>query len=255
MDPAVIDQFFKIWTTYFPEAELPIICYYTDDEKSLAAAQKPAAKHCLIEQLQAVRAGQVIAFSEKTIHCGGGKRYLGFAPGLRPNFEFFLSCGIPGKMEGERYKKSPDIVRELLARDPGFSAPAHNILFKRWDLLTAQDAPEVVIFFATADVLSGLFTLSGYEEAADDSVIAPFSAGCGSIIKFPYLERQSGRHRSVLGLFDVSARPHVSADRLTMAVPWPRFAQMIANADESFLTTTSWQHVRSRIKRGARTTS
>lgn len=113
----------------------------------------------------------------------------------------------------------------------------------------------MVIFFAAGDVLSGLFTLSGYEKAADDSVIAPFSAGCGSIIKFPYLERQSGRHRSVLGLFDVSARPHVPADRLTMAVPWPRLAQMNADADESFLTTTSWQHVRSRIKRGARTTS
>lgn len=28
-----------------------------------------------------------------------------------PNFEYFLSCGIPGKLEGERYKKTPELVR------------------------------------------------------------------------------------------------------------------------------------------------
>jgi len=250
MDPARIDQFDKMWTNYFPGAELPIVCYYTDDENSLAAAEKPAAEHCLISQLQSVRSGQIVAFKKDNIHCGGGRRYLGFAPGLRPNFEFFLSCGIPGKMEGERYKKSPEVVRELLARDPGFTAPAQHLLFKRWDHLHDHDEPEIVIFFAKPDVLSGLFTLSGYDESADDFVIAPFSAGCGSIVKYPYLERQSGRHRSVLGLFDVSARPFVPADRLTMAVPWPRFAQMIANADESFLTTKSWDRVRSRLESG-----
>jgi hypothetical protein len=29
---------------------------------------------------------------------------IGFTQELRPNFEFFLTCGIPGEMEGERYK-------------------------------------------------------------------------------------------------------------------------------------------------------
>jgi len=33
-----------------------------------------------------------------------------------PHFEYFLSCGIPGKLEGERYKKSPELVKEFRAR-------------------------------------------------------------------------------------------------------------------------------------------
>ena len=54
---------------------------------------------------------------------------------LRPEFEYFLSYGIPGKMEGERYKKSPELVREALKMLPSFAAPGRFIVFKRWDRL------------------------------------------------------------------------------------------------------------------------
>jgi hypothetical protein len=33
-------------------------------------------------------------------------------------------------------------------------------VFKRWDTLDEADSPEVVIFFAPPDVISGLFTLA-----------------------------------------------------------------------------------------------
>ena len=39
------------------------------------------------------------------IDMGENFPYLGFSEKVRPNFEFFLSCGIQGKFEGERYKK------------------------------------------------------------------------------------------------------------------------------------------------------
>jgi hypothetical protein len=53
------------------------------------------------------------------------------------------------------------------------------------------DDPEVVIFFAQPDVLSGLFTLANYDEADPNGVFAPFAAGCGSIVHYPYLEKDS----------------------------------------------------------------
>ncbi len=40
-----------------------------------------------------------------------------------PDFEYFLSCGIPGKLEGERYKKSPEMVKEYLKHTPATKAP------------------------------------------------------------------------------------------------------------------------------------
>jgi len=164
-----------------------------------------------------------------------------------PNFEYFLSCGIPGKLEGERYKKSPELVREVVASSPRFTAPAKSIVFKRWDALDASDNPEVAIFFARPDVLSGLFTLANFDECEPNGVIAPFAAGCGTIVQYPYLEKASARPRAVLGMFDVSARPYVPGDVLSFAVPMRKFARMIENMEESFLVTPSWGKVRRRL--------
>jgi len=196
-----------------------------------------------------VRKGKSLCFNIDSIGCFGGKRYLGYLNTLGPNFEYFLSCGIPGEMDGERYKKSPEIVRELMKNMPVFKAPAKYILFKRWDSLNENDNPDVLIFFAPPDILSGLFTLAGFDEAESNSVIAPFSAGCGSIVMHPYLEKESPRPRCVIGMFDVSARPYVPSGILTFSAPMKKFEIMVSNMKESFLITPSWNKVRSRIVR------
>ena len=48
-------------------------------------------------------------------------------------------------MEGERYKKTPDLVLEMVRRTPVLEAPARYAVFKRWDRLQPDDTPEVVI--------------------------------------------------------------------------------------------------------------
>jgi hypothetical protein len=166
-----------------------------------------------------------------------------------PDFEYFLSCGIPGKLDGERYKKTPELVKEAMKHVAPFRAPSRFIVFKRWDRLERLDNPEVVIFFAPPDVLSGLFTLANFDQVEPNGVFAPFAAGCGSIVQYPYLEKDSGRPRGVLGMFDVSARPWVSKNVLTFAVVMKRFVQIIGNMEESFLITPSWQRVKKRIRR------
>src|SRR5271157_5644813 len=90
-----------------------------------------------------------------------------------------------------------------------FRAPGRFVVFKRWDKLEAADKPDVVIFFASPDVLSGLFTLASFDEADPNGVIAPFGAGCSSVVQHPYLEGKSSRPRAVIGMFDVTARPLV----------------------------------------------
>ena len=121
------------------------------------------------------------------------------------------------------------------------------ILFKRWDTLSEIDKPDVVIFFANPDILSGLFTLANYDQSEPNSTFAPFGAGCGSIVHYPYLEKDSQRPRAVLGMFDVSARPCVPAGVLTFSVPMIKFTKMISYMDESFLITNSWKKVQERI--------
>jgi hypothetical protein len=239
-------RFSERWEKYFPGADLPIAFYYTD-EKSRKSVRPSKGPRCVIGALAQVRDGKSLCLDVDTVGCGGGKRYLGFVQDLRPNFEYFLSCGIPGELEGERYKKSPALVKEGLKHQPPFEAPGKYIVFKRWDALEEGDEPSAVVFFAPPDVLSGLFTLTNFDELDPHGVIAPFGAGCASIVYHPYHELPSQRPRAVLGMFDVSARPYVPAEVLTFAVPWPKFVRMVEDMEESFLITGSWHKVRSRM--------
>jgi len=253
MDLELRDRFMASWKKHFDGAELPFCLFYSDDESYARLLRPLKGRMCLIGQLAVVRQGEDLAFQEDTIGCPGGRRYLGFATQLRPDFEYFLSCGIPGKLEGERYKKTPQIVREFMQKAPVMKAPAKYAVFKRWDRLAAGDQPEVVVFLSPPDVLSGLFTLSGFTESNRESVIAPFGAGCANIAQYPLLEGRSAAPRGVLGMFDVSARPFVPESVLSFAVPIAKFSRMAADMEESFLITESWAKVRGRIARAAKT--
>jgi len=242
------EKFLKLWAKYFPGASLPLAFYYTDDAGRGEAVKEAKGHVCFLGSLNKVIEGKTLSFNIKSVGCFGGKRYLGFSQELMEGFEYFLSCGIPGKLEGERYKKTPELVRELVKKAPCHEAPAKYIVFSRWDKLSENDAPSVVIFFAKPDVLSGLFTLANFDEV-ETGVITPFGAGCNTIVSGPYLENKNDRPRAVLGLFDVSARPFLPEDVLSFAVPMKKFVTMVDNMEESFLITNSWKKVRTRIKK------
>jgi hypothetical protein len=247
MDQRFTAHFINQWGKYFPNAELPITYFYTDQPGHLEVDSSENVDRCLIGNLKRVRQGFSFVYDAHTSGCSGGKRYTGFSKTLRPNFEYFLSCGIPGEMEGERYKRDPELVKQYLVQHQPFEAPAKYLVFKRWDLLNQDDEPMAVIFFATGDVLSGLFALANYDMAEPDGVITPMGAGCASIVGYPLEQAAFEKPRCVLGMFDVSARPHVGRDELTFSIPMQRFIQLMGYMDESFLITKSWEKVRDRI--------
>jgi hypothetical protein len=247
MDLKFKELFQLQWKKYFPGAELPISYFYTDEVSEKEVRETKDEHRCLICNLNRVREGYTFIYSSESPGCLGGKRYSGFSQSLRQDFEYFLSYGIPGKMEGERYKKSPDLVKEFLRKNTPFKPPARYLVFKRWDKLLEKDRPLVIIFFATPDILSGLFTLANFDVADQHGVITPMGSGCSSIISSPLNESYSKNPRCVIGMFDVSARPCVPANTLTFTVPANRFEEMVNNMDESFLITESWDIVKKRI--------
>jgi hypothetical protein len=248
MDKQLIENFINLWGKYFPNTELPIAYFYTDQPAHQDVNASETVDRCLIGNLNRVRQGFPFVYEADTPGCSGGKRYAGFSQTLRPNFEYFLSCGIPGEMEGERYKRNPELVRQYMVQHRPFEAPGNYLVFKRWDKLNQEDEPMAMIFFATGDVLSGLFALANYDMAEPDGVITPMGAGCASIISYPLEQAASEKPCGVLGMFDVSARPHVGQDELTLSIPTKRFIQLVGYMDESFLTTESWNKVRIRLQ-------
>jgi len=247
MDLMLKNKFEVLFARYFPGAELPLTFYYADAPPAgMKVAPPSKGWHCFVADLAVVRKGASLCLDEPALGCG--KRFCGFHVPQRPNFEHFLSCGIPGKLAGERYKKTPEIVRLLMNEWPEWQAPEKYLVLKRWDHLGETDRPEAAVFFARPDLLSGLFTLANFEETDPFGVIAPFSAGCGTVIQYPFLENRKEKPKCVLGMFDVSARPCVNADELTFAVPMKKFTRMVNDLEESFVITRSWNKVMPRLK-------
>jgi len=252
MDARFQQEFQQKWTKNFPGAELPVAYFYTDEVSALDAKDSRDEEHCVVAAFDRVRQGHTFVYGANSPGCKGWARYTGFSQKSGPDFEYFLSYGIPGKVEGERYKKSPDLVKGYADATTPFQAPGRFMVLKRWDRVAAGEEPFGVIFFATPDVLSGLFALANYDRSDPNGVIAPFGSGCASIVNYVWTEAHSDAPRCVLGMFDVSARPQVAPGVLTFAMPFKRLEEMAANMDESFLVTESWQRVRGRIEQAAR---
>ena len=249
MDIKFKEDFIVLWKKFFGEAELPIAFYYTNEEGHAELVKPgPLARRCVIAALSLVRKRSALCFEAESIGCPDGQWCLGFRETFEPEDEYFLSSGISGKVEGERYFKTPQIAAKALKLMPSFKAPARFIVFKRWDALNESDDPDVVIFFACPDVLSGLFTLASFEESEPNGVFTPWGSGCSSIVTYPFLEKDSIRPRAVIGMFDVSPRRFVPRNTLSFAVPMCKFERMVHNMEESFLITNSWKAVQKRIQ-------
>ncbi len=249
MDTSLRDRFITLWQNYFPGTELPVTFEFRPESATLSKVPPPDAWRCIICQIGLVRNGTRLAMNSRSITCRGGLMNTGYSSERPPDFRYFLSHGKPGGVEGERYKRTPEIVDAWEKRIPAFPSDGKDLIITRWDNLTGQDNPEAVIFFARPEVLSGLFTLANFDQSDPNGVICPMGAGCSSIIYYPWLEQQKENPKVVLGMFDPSARPCVPLDVMTIAFPMKRFEKVIGFMEESFLITKSWEMVKKKIAR------
>ncbi|MCF8331238.1 MAG: DUF169 domain-containing protein [Bacteroidales bacterium] len=247
MDIKLKDNLIKKWHRYFPGAELPLVFFYQKVPSGIPFAEIPKGHRCIFADINRVRNGHSLAFNKENIGCGGGQKYAGYRSGMAPNFEYFLSCGIEGQLEGERYKQDPETVKQMMMNFPETDAGGYSLVFKRWDKLLKQDQPEGVVCFGTADLISGLFMLANYDRPGNDNVISTMGSGCSQVILYPYLERNKKQQKAYLGMFDPSARPFIPENMLSFATPFERFREMSDNMDESFLITNTWKTLSKRM--------
>ena len=125
----------------------------------------------------------------------------------------------------------------MFENNPPLTATKKYLIFKRLDSLTETDNPQVVCFFCTPDVLSGLHGLANYDTMTPHGVITPFCSGCEMLVAFPMKELKSDDPRAVIGLLDPSARACVKQNQLSLSIPWPKFLSMLGNMDDCFLNT------------------
>jgi uncharacterized protein (DUF169 family) len=208
---------------------MPVALYYARERPADAAGFKGSGRgRCVISLIYQASQGRPAAFDAENFGCPGAGKYLGLREMIRLDLAYFLSCGIEGKLEGERYIKTPALAQQFLDRMPVRPAPAPHCVFYPLDRLPDGVTPDVVIFFAPPDPLSGLVVLADYaNEHADSNTVVRFASGCGQLVSWPLAEAASERPHAVLGLFDASARPMVPRDVLSYAVPLGLLLEMV----------------------------
>jgi len=247
MDAKLKDKFIENWGKYLPGVDLPFALFYSDDESYRDDLRPQKGFGCMIAHFALVLKGERVAFVEETIACPGGVSYSGFPIEPNPGLKHFLSCGIPGGMEGLRLKKTPELVEESFGDHTLAEAGGKFLVATRLDRLETDETPEVVAWLAPPDVISALFHLAAFHSADRSSVISPQSSGCGALINYPMAEQEKEYPRAILGMFDISARPYVRKDHLSFAVPLNLFEEMASNMEESFLITSAWDKIRPRL--------
>lgn len=246
------------------------------DEKPADAMQFAEGKWgCVMWLVVHAAKGKPAVADKKTFGCFGGGVGLGFGnqyknfPGGQEGFCCFLSCGNAGReggmetaekikpfltkeshdnfLYGERYIKSPELVKKFVRSLPLMEIPSKYVVFRPLsDIDPTREKPQSVIFFVDPDQLSALTVLANYGRGDNENVIIPYAAGCQTIGIYPYREAQSKNPRAVVGLTDLSARVYVrkqlgDSHFMTFTAPFALFEEMEQDVPGSFLERHTWQ--------------
>ncbi len=250
--------------------EEPLGVFYTDEEPQSGFSPKPGDLptaeaeargevdlgtifdnwSCVLGHVWLARKkGTAAYFDRDRFGCLGAAYYLGYLKPQLDGIAHYVSSGIPGVMEGERYLESPEAFRQYNRYLDPRPAPARFCVFKPLGRFIDQEQPEVVIFFARPEVLCGLHFLATFVTNDVEAVVSPFGSDCSYILTWPLKFLSQGKLKAVLGGFDPSARKFHRPDELSFAVPWEMFGRMLTRWPESFLTTHTWATVKRKIKR------
>ncbi len=179
----------------------------------------------------------------------GVRFFLGY---LKPQLDFivrYVSTGIPNILHGERYFSSPDVARAFYETMDPRPAPKRFCVFKPVSHFVEPEQPELVVFFARPEAVSGLHQLAAFVTGDLEAVMSPMGAGCANIVTWPIKYLAQGRLKAVLGGWDPSERRYMKPDELTFAMPFPLYRLMLDRWKDSFLTAEAWQVVKKKIER------
>jgi hypothetical protein len=117
------------------------------------------------------------------------------------------------------------------------------------DNLKEWSDAEVLLFFATPDMLAGLCSWAFYDNNSADAVVTQFSSGCASIVTRAISENKSGGRSCFIGMLDPSARPLIPENELTFTIPMCRLMEMLDTMDDSSLYQKAFSALRRRINK------
>ncbi len=257
----------------------PVATLWLDDAPGDALSFSPGKRGCLMSLFATTATtGKIACLNNDTVGCPGGGVGLGYGnhyadnfPGGEDCFCHFLSSGntgfpkgeqIAGNMagmapeaflheylHGERYMKSPDLVKDFIFRVGIMDIDKKYTVFMPLAMAEQQPAePVTVSIVCNAAQLSALVILCNYFRKGIENVAIPYVAGCQSIGVMTYHEIDNPAPRGIVGMLDLTARKTVlhrlGRGKLTFSVPYKLFREMEENIPGSFLEKSPWLDLR-----------
>jgi hypothetical protein len=177
-------------------------------------------------------------FHEAEFGCHGAQVSFGLSKDYPDFMAHFLTDGVGAPM-GEGLKATPEISQEFIDNARRVDLSSDHVLIgplrtEKWDHVRS------VTFFVDPDRLSGVMTLAGYWSSDPRLILAPFSSGCGLMLR--ELEGLKRDH-VIIGATDMAMRKYLPPEILALTVSPKRFALMTTVPDGSFLDKEWWNEL------------
>jgi len=211
-----------------------------------AISYKKKTKVCIMPLIIKSAKGSIIAFNHNYTAKPCAKFYLGYTNWISPGVESFLSNEEVNNRKPEHFIKNKELALSFLKENVPDRLRNNVIIIKPLEKFHKNEKPEVVIFFANADQLSGLVYLINYNSPTEERISAPFASACSSVFSLPLKYAKQGINKAVWGLHDISARKRLPKDLMSLSMPYQLFEEMYANIDDSFLNTENWEIIKKR---------
>jgi hypothetical protein len=234
----------------------PIIALYdSEPSEEFAPMVESSGRTCCFAYFKRWLNGETLVvergeggFSDPDKGCYGGQNAFGLGRGYPPYMPNFLTDGKGAPM-GEGLKASPDLAREFLDRAEQPLIESDSVLIGPIRL-SMWERVKSVTFLVDPDRLSALMTLAAYWTSDPEKIFAPFSSGCGLLLR--EVEMTDGK-RAVIGCTDIAMRKYLPPEMLCLTVSPGMFEKMIEFPDDAFLNKSWWNDLmkqRERAERG-----
>jgi uncharacterized protein (DUF169 family) len=222
----------------------PVGMFFSDRRPEHAIGFKSKGNGCTVSLILASAKGKTVAFDKDTTGWDCSAFYLGYKSWIFSGIECFLSNGTIFGNEGERFIKTKSQAKAFVKSFKPNNINKRVTIFKPLDSFELNETPEIVIFFANADQLSGLVHLLHYKSPdIDDLIVTRFMSGCGSIVTLPMKYKNEGKVKAVWGMHDISVRLRIPKDLTTITMPYNLLIDIYNEIDSSFLITKNWENI------------
>jgi uncharacterized protein (DUF169 family) len=229
---------------------LPVGMYYSDERPENAVSFNKKGSGCIMPLIFSSTKGKTIAFDKDTTGYACSAFYLGYQDWIFNGIECLLTDGAGLNRSGERFVKTKEQVISYVESLVPKRLNNKVTVFKPLTEFSEDEIPEIVIFFANADELSGLVYLVHYAQPKrDDIITASFASACGSVAAFPMKYKDEGKLKAVWGMHDISARLRLPKDLMTLTIPYNLLVNMCRDIDETFVITETWEKIKERNKK------